>query len=361
MLVIAKLLLLLIMIQCNKSYRNLGNLKNTYYRLLLSSLSTSKSSKSKSTSTSTSSSSSSSSSSSIPTPKTSSNNISEWNNWEYGTFNTKLLKSDSEKDLAIKKFIEEGSQQVITGKLYDTFQSMNNDELDIGINALKQFTLKERLDRFNQVLNQRTDNIRIVYENPSNANNIWASLRTLDTFGIQYADIIAKKEEYKTEWRRDTMTSALGSQKWLTLNQYENTTECIMKLKKNGYKIVCTDLHTESKSIHEFDWKEKIAIVIGNEDKGVSDEVRKLSDERIVIPMKGFSESLNLSVAVAVLCSVLETKGILKGNLKEDEKKRILLTWLVRTVNGAVTVLRCAGIQISNQIWDSFLGFTTKP
>jgi len=66
-------------------------------------------------------------------------------------------------------------------------------------------------------------------------------------------------------------------------------------------------------------------------------------------------------VAVAVLCSVLETKGILKGNLDETSKKRILLTWLVRTVNGAVTVLRCAGISISSQIWDSFLGFTTKP
>lgn len=78
--------------------------------------------------------------------------------------------------------------------------------------------------------------------------------------------------------------------------------------------------------------------------------------------MKGFSESLNLSVAVAVLCSVLETKGILKPNLDEASKKKILLTWLVRTVNGAITVLKCAGIDIkSNQIWDTILNFTTKP
>jgi hypothetical protein len=78
--------------------------------------------------------------------------------------------------------------------------------------------------------------------------------------------------------------------------------------------------------------------------------------------MKGFSESLNLSVAVAVLCSVLETKSILSPNLDELTKKRILLTWLTKTVNGATTVLRCSGLSIkTDQIWDTLLGFSTKP
>ena len=198
-----------------------------------------------------------SSSSSIPSPKTTSaassektmrNNssssdaskktINNWTNWEYGTFNTKLVKANSEQDIAIKEFINNNTNAINTGQLYTLFQSMNETDLDKGISALQQFTLSERLTRFNSVLSQRTDNIRVVYENPSNANNVWASLRTLDTFGIQYADVIAKPNEYKTGWRRETMTSAMGSQKWLTLAQYENTTECITRLKQNGYKIV---------------------------------------------------------------------------------------------------------------------------
>ena len=187
--------------------------------------------------------SSSSSSSSIPPSITSATEaskktINDWSNWEYGTFNTKLVKANSEQDIAIKEFINNNTNAINTGQLYTLFQRMNETDLDKGINALQQFTLPERLARFHSVLDQRTDNIRMVYENPSNANNIWASLRTLDTFGIQYADIIAKRNEYKTEWRRDTMTSAMGSQKWLTLAQYENTTECITRLKQNGYKIV---------------------------------------------------------------------------------------------------------------------------
>ena len=164
--------------------------------------------------------------------------INAWDNWEYGTFNTKLVKANTEQDVAIKEFINNNTNAINTGKLYDIFQKMNETDLNKGINALQQFTLSERLTRFHAVLDQRTDNIRMVYENPANANNIWASLRTLDTFGIQYADIIAKRDEYKTEWRRDTMTSAMGSQKWLTLAQYENTTDCINRLKQNGYKIV---------------------------------------------------------------------------------------------------------------------------
>jgi tRNA G18 (ribose-2'-O)-methylase SpoU len=60
----------------------------------------------------------------------------------------------------------------------------------------------------------------------------------LTLLGIQYADIIAKKNEYKTEWRRETMSSAMGSQKWLTLSQHDNTTDALIKLKQNGYRIV---------------------------------------------------------------------------------------------------------------------------
>ena len=93
------------------------------------------------------------------------------------------------------------------------------------------------------------------------------------------------------------MGSAMGSQKWLTLSESNNTRTALTELKAAGYRIVVSDIHSSAKSVHEVDWTaSKSAIVMGNEEIGCSDVAKELADERFYIPMKGFCESLNLSV-----------------------------------------------------------------
>ena len=86
------------------------------------------------------SSSSSSSSSSIPSPSSTETSgtktINAWDNWEYGTFNTKLVKANTEQDKAIKDFINSNTNTVHTGQLYTLFQRMNESDLDKGITKL---------------------------------------------------------------------------------------------------------------------------------------------------------------------------------------------------------------------------------
>ena len=64
--------------------------------------------------------------------------------------------------------------------------------------------------------------------------------------------------------------------------------------------------------MESLDWKsQKTVIVMGNEETGISEEVKSLADERFYIPMRGFAESLNVAAACAVICSHLATKDVL--------------------------------------------------
>eukprot|EP00300_Choanocystis_sp_HF-7_P016422 c19403_g1_i5.p2 GENE.c19403_g1_i5~~c19403_g1_i5.p2 ORF type:complete len:103 (-),score=12.62 c19403_g1_i5:297-605(-) len=98
------------------------------------------------------------------------------------------------------------------------------------------------------------------------------------------------------------MGPALGTQQWLTIKEYPNPKECIDNLKAQGYRVLATDLHGDSASLYDVDWSVKTSVVFGNELKGITQEMRQIVDGSVYIPMRGFAESLNLSVACAVTC-----------------------------------------------------------
>ncbi len=312
----------------------------------------------------------------------------EWSKWEFGNFDDRKSK--------LRKLEPINAPP----KRFDYMWSkLTTEQVEVGIAALKIYTSEERITRMQSVLDKRTVNIRFVFENPSNMNNIWAALRTFDSFGLQYIDIISDGSSV-LKYKSNKMTESLGTQKWLTLTQYTSTDECLSSLKSQGYRIVATDLHTDSKKMQDIDWcgskskkntstdvttistnadattcnnsnsnscnTHKIAIVVGNENKGISSETRSKADELFYIPMKGFAESFNLSVACAVICSHLESTGALNTPLDDDTKRRLLLTWLARSVEAAVPILRREGVlqkddDISNHLYEQICGFSTKP
>lgn len=305
-----------------------------------------------------------------------------WLNWEYGSINKNISSKNSKVDL--------------------WKNILNDSEVLTGIEALTSYCSPERLQRIHYIASQRTDRVRFVFENPQNVNNVWAALRSLDSFGIQFVDIILPEisEAYskrKTE-KRTTMNAALGSQQWLTLYEHHNTTECLNSLKKEGYSLFATDLSAKSKLLRQFVYecqkevlsndtnsttKGKIAIIMGNEEFGISQEARDLVDDCFYIPMYGFAESLNLSIATAVVCSALEapyhsnnhlmsleaspspiddSRGLLSPHLEQNMKNRIILTWLTRSVRGSMSLLRRAGLPVTGDSRHQSIGHsTTRP
>jgi tRNA (guanosine-2'-O-)-methyltransferase len=202
------------------------------------------------------------------------------------------------------------------------------------INYLSNFITDERKQRFEEVLKNRTRYITIGLEDIFQPHNASAVLRSCDCFGIQDVHIIENANKYTVN-----PDVALGSYKWLTLQRYNkgenNTLDCINSLKAKGYAIAATSPHKDSYTIENVPLNKKIALFFGTEMQGMSEELEKNGELFVKIPMTGFTESFNISVAAA-LCMYTLGNRLRKENINwqigEEEKEDILLQWHRNTI-----------------------------
>lgn len=225
------------------------------------------------------------------------------------------------------------------------------DELDPELveqatQILLPFIQPERWSRIEDILSKRTQQTRFMFENPANPSNVWACLRTLDSFGIQHVDVVIQSGRYKGKaalTQKRGMRTAMGSAKWLTLKNHLGTKQALESMKREGYHIVCTDVNPNSKDIREMDWDasgKKLCVVMGNEQYGISDEVKEMADESFYLPMVGMAESFNLSVATAITCAHLSAESgqevgvgpLRSGDLSEKEYKTLLLKGALNSI-----------------------------
>lgn len=202
------------------------------------------------------------------------------------------------------------------------------------IKHLSGFVTEARLKRFEEVLANRTRHIAIGLENIYQPHNASAVLRSCDCFGIQDVHIIENENKYT--FNPDV---SLGSEKWLTLNRYNNGDKslktCIDKLKGKGYKIAVTSLHQDNYLIEEVPLTYKIALFFGTEMRGATADLENEADMFVKIPMLGFTESFNISVAVAISMYVLSSrlrKENIKWQINEADKQELQLQWLRNTI-----------------------------
>lgn len=136
-------------------------------------------------------------------------------------------------------------------------------------------------------------------DNLRDPGNIGTIIRTADAFGI---DSVLLSGGCGDVYMPKIVRSAMGS--LFHTDVYQNISgEMLCDMKKDGFKIISSTLHTKSIPLYELDIPAKTVFVIGNEAHGVSDEILSISDEFIKIPMCGFAESLNAAVAAAIIMS----------------------------------------------------------
>lgn len=156
---------------------------------------------------------------------------------------------------------------------------------------------EDRLKRMEQIVQKRQYGLRVVLEELENPRNISAITRTCDAVGVQFLHVIHRGIRPILLDRR---TSA-GAHQWLTVIQHPTIEECLVELKSQGFHVYCTHVDPTAKDFAEVDYTGKVAIVFGNEGRGVTEAALRYADERIVIPQVGFANSLNVAVAVAVI------------------------------------------------------------
>jgi tRNA (guanosine-2'-O-)-methyltransferase len=195
---------------------------------------------------------------------------------------------------------------------------------------LAQFISDHKNDLMLKVLNERTKYLTIVLEDIFQPHNASAVLRSCDCMGVQDVHIIENKNKYELNPNIE-----LGAAKWLNLKKYNklehNTADCLIELKQNGYRIVATSPHQGSYTIMDLPINNKIALVMGTEMSGISNVVEEMADDFVLIPMYGFTESLNISVSTAI-CLYELTKRIRESEydwkLSEVERQGIYQKWL---------------------------------
>ncbi len=203
------------------------------------------------------------------------------------------------------------------------------------INYFENFINPNRLKLVDSNLQKRTKYITIVLEDIFQPHNSAAIMRTCDCFGIQDVHIIENKNKFKPNEE-----IALGSDQWLNIYRYnsekENTVDALKKLKSNNYRIVATTSHEKGTRIEKFNINNgKAAFVFGTELTGITKSVENFADEFVYIPMAGFTESFNISVAVAIILHQVSNKlkeSNINWHLEKEDMETIRLQWLKNSI-----------------------------
>ncbi len=191
-------------------------------------------------------------------------------------------------------------------------------------------TLK-RIKKIRRLLSLRQPDLRVVLEGVTIAHNASAVIRTCDAAGVLHVDIISPNPE-AVIFNKAISTRA---EKWVETRIYSSVSESLLPLKEKGFKVAVTHLGKAAVDYTELDYTQPLAIVFGSEAEGVSQEAVDLADYVIKIPMLGMVESLNLSVAAAViLYEALKqrwARGFYKKRrLSDEEFEAYLRKWLPR-------------------------------
>jgi tRNA (guanosine-2'-O-)-methyltransferase len=180
---------------------------------------------------------------------------------------------------------------------------------------MRQFKTEERLNKIKKVLELRRKSLTIVLENIHDAHNVSAIFRTSDAVGVSSVSLLYTIEQFPPIAK----SSSASALKWVDKQKYKTVEECYSALRDKGFKIYASALSDNSKDIYSLDLTEKIAVVLGNESRGVSEEAAKHADELIKIPMLGMIQSLNVSVAAGVILFEALRQRMLKGDYDSPE------------------------------------------
>lgn len=193
---------------------------------------------------------------------------------------------------------------------------------------MKEFKTEKRLNKITKVVNFRQPSLHVVLENIHDPHNVSAIFRSCDAVGVPKVSLLYTLEEFP---KISNVTSS-SAVKWVDKERFTSTKECVEKLKAEGFKVYASLLSEDAKDLYEMDLTEKVALVMGNENRGISDEMKELADECYYIPMRGMIQSLNVSVATAVSLYEAQRQRVVKGmydkpGMEEDEVNKMIDEW----------------------------------
>ncbi len=212
------------------------------------------------------------------------------------------------------------------------------------------FLVPERKARIDEVVANRTRTLTVVMEAFGDPQNVNAVLRTCEAFGIQ--DVHAVEGPMKPWDRNKKITQ--NADKWLDVRRWRSTRDCLVHLRAEGFAIYATHLDPGSRPLGSLSFAGKVALVFGNEHRGVSDDALALADATYAIPMRGFVQSLNVSVAAAIsLATAVERREAERGrhgDLSEGEAAELRERFYVLAVKQRARIAKAERVAERRQV-----------
>ena len=255
------------------------------------------------------------------------------------------------------------------------------------VEVLQPFVKDSRMDRLQRVVGSRRAGLHLVLENVHDPHNAAAVLRTAEGLGVQHVHIVESVNEFQVipagSSRGAQKGVAMGCSRWLSIRRYGSSLECVEALRAQGVRVIASDCPPADSDPREYDargrsipagsdppadWEpaeaplarparplgdlpmspgEVVALVFGNERRGVSSQFLEAADDTFYLPMAGFTQSFNISVAAAIaLQAALSTGAFPEGSLSDARQAEVLGRWLLRDVKAARPILRQNGIDL---------------
>ena len=275
------------------------------------------------------------------------------------------------------------------------------------VEILSPFMKDNRVAKLEKVAGERRGGLHVVLENVHDPYNAAAVLRTAEGLGLQHVHVIESVghcdfPSFSTP-RRSIDNVAMGASRWLSLRRYSRTNDCLEALRAEGVRIYASDCppaesdgddahaeaawhtnrpwrggeggeeggeegggggrsdsrsaeikrgaaaaHAQARPIRDISFApgETVALVFGNERRGVSAQFAEKADGMFYLPMSGFTQSFNISVAAAMALHAAVSSGAFPdGSLTDDERNELLGRWLLRDVKAARPILRSRGVE----------------
>lgn len=191
----------------------------------------------------------------------------------------------------------------------------------------------KRIARIDNLLSKKQPGLQVMLDNVHSSQNFSAIIRSADAVGV--LDIYYCTKENESLRIHKTITQ--GAHRWThRYRMNDNHKMAFLKQKKDqGFQVVVTHLEERAVSFREIDYTKLTLLVMGNEKDGVSAEIVELADEVIIIPMQGMVQSLNVSVATALILYEAQRQLEDAGRyniplLNEEKREEIKAAWVYR-------------------------------
>jgi len=158
----------------------------------------------------------------------------------------------------------------------------------------------QRLKRIENYYKNKIKNAELLIDNVWDIHNASAIMRSADGFGIETINLYYTYNQFPNLKKKGKRASS-SANKWLKFNKITDLRKFVKEKRKEGFKFIAADFVKDGKNLTKFKFPEKCIICFGNENQGLSEEIKKICDETVFIPMVGMVKSFNISVAASII------------------------------------------------------------